>query len=138
MPNVEDDKVREHVAKTFFLDGMIGGDWEKAASVLDDDVVWSVPSDSAIGGMWRGKDAVVKLGRSIADGGVKVGFVRLEYGLERIAVVVHNKGSRDGKTLDEHLTVVFTVSGGKAVFIEAFISDLPMLDAFLPKPDPST
>ena len=127
------DKVRDHVARTFFYDGMVNGEWEKGASVLHDDVVWSVPSDSAIGGMWRGKEAVVGLGKSIQEGGVKVGVVRLEYGLEKIAVVLHNQGSRDGKVLDEHLTAVFTLSGDKAIFIEAFISDLPMLNAFLPK-----
>lgn len=128
-----DDQVRDHVARTFFCDGMVNGDWEKGGSVLHDDMVWSVPSDSAIGGMWRGKEAVIGLGKAIANGGVKVGVVRLEHGLEKIAVVLHNQGSRDGKTLDEHLTAVFTVSNGKAVFIEAFISDLPMLNAFLPK-----
>lgn len=129
----ERDKVRDHVARTFFYGGMVNGDWDAAASVLHPDVVWSVPSDSAIGGMWRGKDAVIGLGKQIAEGGVKVGVVRLEYGLEKIAVVLHNHGERDGKVLDEHLTAVFTVEDELATFIEAFISDLPMLDAFLPK-----
>jgi len=51
-------------------------------------------------------------------------------GLHDVAVQLHNTGRFDGKVLDEHLTTVIHLDGGKIRRLDTYISDIAMLNAY--------
>jgi hypothetical protein len=44
-------------------------------------------------------------------------------------LLLHNTGSRNGKTLDEYLTTVCTLYEGKIARLDTYISEISMVNA---------
>jgi len=52
------------------------------------------------------------------------------YGLQDVALHLHNTARYAGQVLDEHLTTVIHLGGGKIRRLDTFISDVPMLNEY--------
>ena len=61
---------------------------------------------------------------------VKIELEHVIFGLYDVAVQLHNTGRSDGKLLDEHLTTVIHLDGGKIRRLDTFISDVAMLNSY--------
>jgi ketosteroid isomerase-like protein len=99
-------------------------------SVAHDDVLWTFPGSDIISGEAHGVDGVMRRAKTIASYGVHVEIVRPVYGHSGVAVLLHNTGAKDGRTLDEHLTAVFSFRDDKIARLDTFLSDVPMVKAF--------
>jgi len=75
------------------------------------DVVWSLPGKSLMSAEARGVDAVLKRTQILRSFGVSIAI-------------------ENGRILNEHLTSVLLLDGGKIQRVKPYISDVEMLNAF--------
>jgi ketosteroid isomerase-like protein len=99
-------------------------------SVAHDDVLWTFPGSAVISGEAHGVEGVMKRANTIASYGVHVEVVRPVYGHSGVAVLLHNTGAKNGRTLGEHLAAVFSFRDDKIARLDTFLSDVPMVNAF--------
>jgi hypothetical protein len=100
-------------------------------SVLTEDAAWSLPGTSEISGEAIGVDAIVARGRFLGEHGVHFELLHVSYGFEGMGIMLHNTGKCRGKILDEFLTSIFRLEGDKIARIDTYISDVPMLEAYV-------
>ena len=123
----QDEKL--HLAKTF-LSVLSKPDEDLVRSIVVEDMVWSFPGTSVISGEAQGVSGVMKRATTIASYGVHVELGRPVYGYSGVAVFLHNTGSKNGHTLDEHLAAVFSFRDNKIARLDTFLSDVPMVKDF--------
>ena len=78
----------------------------------------------------HGVDAILKRANTLQGFNVKIEIEHVVHGLQYVALHLHNTGRYGGKVLDEHLTTVIHLDGGKIRRLDTFISDIPMLNAY--------
>ena len=100
-------------------------------SVLTEAAVWSLPGTSEVSGEADGADAIVARGQVLGEHGVHFELLHVIYGHEGMGVMLHNTGKCKSRTLDEYLTSIFRLEGEKIARIDTYISDVPMLDAYV-------
>src|ERR1700722_14901494 len=100
-------------------------------SVLTEDAVWSLPGTGEISGEAIGADGIVARGQSLGEHGVHFELLHVIYGLEGMGIMLHNTGRSRGRILDEFLTTIFRLDGDKIERIDTYISDVPMLNAYV-------
>jgi uncharacterized protein len=100
-------------------------------SVLVDNAVWSLPGTSEIGGEAVGAEAIVARGQHLGEHGVHFELLHVIYGYEGMGIMLHNTGKCRGRTLDEYLTTVFRLEAERIGRIDTYISDVPMLNAYV-------
>jgi ketosteroid isomerase-like protein len=123
----QDEKL--HLAKTF-LSVLSKPNEDLVRSVVVEDMVWSFPGTSVISGEAFGVSGVMKRATTIASYGVHVEFGRPVYGYSGVAIFLHNTGSKNGRTLDEHLAAVFSFRDNKIARLDTFLSDVTMVKDF--------
>ena len=124
-----DDKKKE-LALTF-LHSLQQRDPILLKTVLTDNAVWSLPGISQIGGEAVGAEAIVARGQLLGEHGVKFELLHVIYGHEGMGIMLHNTGKCSGRVLDEYLSSIFKLSGEKICRIDTYISDIPMLNAYV-------
>lgn len=125
MTEVEKKQLAEN-----FIEGLTRHDEMLLSSILTDDIVWSLPGESPMSGEARGVPAILNRADTLRGYGVKIEIEHVVYGLEDVALHLHNTGKRAGRVLDEHLTTVCRLRGDKIYRLDTFISDVPMLNVF--------
>jgi uncharacterized protein len=113
-----------------FIRGLGSRDGNLLRSIMTEDVVWSLPGESPMSGEAHGVEAILKRASTLHGFNVKIEIEHVVYGLQDVALHLHNTGSYDGKVLDEHLTTVIHLDGRKIRRVDTFISDIPMLNAY--------
>lgn len=98
--------------------------------LLTEDVVWTLPGSSKMSGEARGRDGVLRRLQVLSGYGVNIDFRHVLHGLEDVAVLLHNTGEHNGRTLDEHLITLLRLRDGKIYRAETLISDVAGLNAF--------
>jgi ketosteroid isomerase-like protein len=98
--------------------------------IMTDDVVWTLPGSSLVSGVAKGVTSILKRAQAIVDRGVTLEIMHVVLGREGVAVLLHNTGKWNGRVLDEYLTTVCTLRGGKIARLDTYISDIPMVDAY--------
>jgi len=98
--------------------------------LLTEDVVWTLPGRSTMSGEVRGRDGVARRLAIVAGSGLDIDLRHVLYGLDDVAVLLHNTGERDGRVLDEHLITLLRLRDGKICRAETLVSDVAMLNAF--------
>jgi ketosteroid isomerase-like protein len=129
----EEAKMIEQEKKTIaqdFIRGLGSRDSNLLRSIMTENVVWSLPGESPMSGEARGVEAILKRANTLHGFNVKIEIEHVVYGLQDVALHLHNTGCYAGKVLDEHLTTVIHLDGGKIRRLDAFISDIPMLNAY--------
>lgn len=123
----------EHDKKTIaqtFIRGLGNRDGNLLRSIMTEDVVWSLPGESPMSGEAHGVEAILKRASTLHDFNVKIEIEHVVYGLQDVALHLHNTGRYAGKVLDEHLTTVIHLDGGRIRRLDTFISDVPMLNEY--------
>jgi len=82
-----------------------------------------------LSGEAHGLDAILKRANILHGFNVNIAVEHVVFGLYDVALHLHNTGHYGGKVLDEHLTTVIHLDGGKIRRLDTFISDIPMLNA---------
>ena len=123
----EQDK--KEIAQSF-IRGLGNRDANLLRSIMTEDVVWSLPGESTISGEAKGVEAILKRASTLHGFNVKIEIERVVYGLQDVALHLHNTGTYAGKVLDEHLTTVIHLDGNKIHRLGTFISDVPMSTGF--------
>jgi ketosteroid isomerase-like protein len=125
--------IKEALARRF-LSVLGHPDAEVVKSVSTDDVVWSLPGAASISGEARGVDGIMQRARTIASYGVKVEILDDVDGFSGVAMILHNTGKKDDRTLDEHLAAAFSFRGDTITRLDTYLSDVPMMERFLAWP----
>jgi hypothetical protein len=124
-----DEKMRE-IALTF-IHSLQQRDPLLLKSVLTENAAWSLPGTSEIGGEAVGADAIVARAQFLVERGVHFELLHVIYGHEGMGIMLHNTGKCKGKILDEFLTTIFRLDGDKIERLDTYISDVPMLNAYV-------
>ena len=113
-----------------FIRALGNRDGNLLRSIMTEDVVWSLPGESPMSGEAHGVEAILKRANTLRSFNVSIEIEHVVYGLRDVALHLHNTGRYGAKVLDEHLTTVIHVDGGKIRRLDTFISDVPMLNAY--------
>jgi ketosteroid isomerase-like protein len=113
-----------------FSAAMAARDIDLLKAIMTVDIVWSLPGKSLMSGEAHGVEAILKRAEIMHSHGVKVEIEHVVYGFKDVGQHLHNTGKHRGKSLDEHVTNVYTLRGNKICRIDTFISDVDMLNAF--------
>jgi ketosteroid isomerase-like protein len=123
------EQEKKIMAETF-IRGLGNRDGNLLRSIMTEDVVWSLPGESPMSGEALGVDAILRRANTLHGFNVKIEIEHVVYGLQDVALHLHNTGRYGGKVLDEHLTTVIHLDGGKIRRLDTFISDIPMLNEY--------
>jgi len=99
-------------------DAFIAGDLDALKELFADDVVWQIGGTGPLSGDKKGRDAVFEYFGELgtrSNGSLKTTEVDVSVGDKRTVGVHRSQAERDGKSLDQHYAIAFTVSGGKVV-----------------------
>lgn len=114
---------------------MAKGDFAEGAAVFDADVIYTVPGNNLLSGIYQGPQAVMgyfgKL-MEITNGTYGIGEMHwLVNENNQVALFIKNSADRDGKHLDWEETILFEFKNGKKYRIEHFQANQSEVDAFL-------
>jgi ketosteroid isomerase-like protein len=113
-----------------FRAAQVAGDETRLRAVLSEDVVWVLAGDNTVSGEARGIPAVFARFERLAHYGVHIGIKHITIGRDGAALIMHNTGEHEGRTLDEHLVSAMAITDGKIVRIDTYLSDLNMMNAY--------
>ena len=116
---------------------MANGDFAEGAAVFDEDVVYTVPGNNLLSGIYRGPQAVMgyfgKL-MEITNGTYGIGEMHwLVNENNQVALFIKNYARRGGEHLDWEELILFEFRNGKKYRIEHFQANQSAVDAFLAK-----
>lgn len=123
------EEIKEQLANKF-LTGLKNRDWQLMRSALADDVTWTLPGTSLLSGPAIGADAVIKRAGQLRDFGVMVQLNHILYGLDSVALSLHNTASRGDLILDEQVAIVCDINEGKISRIVTHLSDVEGINKF--------
>jgi ketosteroid isomerase-like protein len=123
------EEIKEQLANKF-LTGLKNRDWQLMRSALADDVTWTLPGTSLLSGPAIGADAVIKRANQLRDFGVMVQLNHILYGLDSVALSLHNTASRGDLILDEQVAIVCDINEGKISRIVTHLSDVEGINKF--------
>jgi ketosteroid isomerase-like protein len=123
------EQEKETIAQRF-IHGLGSRDGNLLRSIMTEDVVWSLPGQSPMSGEAHGVEAILKRANTLHGFNVNIEIEHVVFGLQDVALHLHNTGHYGGKVLDEHLTTVIHLDGGKIRRLDTFISDIPMLNDY--------
>lgn len=109
------------------------GDLATLTEIFREDVSLYQPGTAAVGGEYRGRDAVFGFFGRLAEasGGTFRAEVEQLHTSDRNAVVIHHAtASRNGAVLDTRTALVFELADGKVVSMSAVQTDQDAWDAF--------
>jgi uncharacterized protein len=111
-------------------------DWDAAYGFFADDILISIPGDSAFAGEHRGRDAAIRYIRSIRDhyrgGTIELELVDMLTSDERAALIVRERFSLgSGPPAEIRRANVYRVRDDRIVEISIFEADQYAVDALL-------
>ena len=113
-----------------FINGLRTSDGALLKSIMTDDAVWSLPGTSLMSGEAHGVDAILARSEVLRAFKVNIEIQHVVYGLNDVALLLHNTGMERETVLDEYLTTVCRLDDGRIRRLDTFVSDIPMLNAF--------
>ena len=113
-----------------FLTHLRDRNHEGLQSIMEDNIVWSLPGRATISGRAVGAAAVVDRADRIASYGVDFVLKNVLFGENGFALSLNNKAQRGNVVLDEDLATVCTVSNQKIIRIETYLHDIEMMETF--------
>jgi uncharacterized protein len=114
-------------------DAFNAGDLATLTELFREDVSLYQPGTAAVGGDYRGRDAVFGFFGRLAEasGGTFRAEVEKLYTSDRHAVAIHHAtATRNGAALDTRTALVFELANGKVVSMSAVQTDQDAWDAF--------
>lgn len=93
-------------------------------------IVWTIPGASAIAGQVTGIDDVIRLADTFSQYDLHISPQGFLFGINTIAVKLHDTGERNGKRLDQDVVNILTVRDGKVATVTATLTDVSAFDAY--------
>jgi uncharacterized protein len=115
---------------TSFIAGLRARDAEMLDAIMAKDVVWSIPGASLTSGEACGVKGIIERANQFADYSVNFEILHVVYGYAGVALLLHNTGKHNGRTLDEHLTTVIQLEANMIKRLDTYISDVKMLNEY--------
>ena len=115
---------------TNLLASLKNRDWLLLRSILTKNVTWKLPGTSLISGEAIGVEAVIEKAKRIVSFGVNFQLHHVLYGLNDVALSLHNQAKRGTLILDEKVATVCTIKNRKITAINTFLSDVDMVNNF--------
>lgn len=117
----------KHMTEAF-----VKGDIVRVKDYWAEDIVWYFPGRSAVAGVFRGKEAVLK---HLSEGGKLGGSFRINpqayFGDDRYGAVLYEIiSSRNGKTLTETRIMLCKIENNKVIETRIYPEDQYALDEF--------
>lgn len=109
------------------------GDMNTLRELFAEDAVWHTGGTGPLSGDKKGRDAILEsLGElaSRSNGSFKITEVDVAVGEKRTVGFHRNQAERDGRSLDQHSAIAFTVSGGKIVDVVEMAEDTAKASEF--------
>ena len=110
------------------------GDLDTLREVIASDAVHSVPGNSPVSGDHKGIDAILAMYGQLFERSGGTINVELENAMtdgHGTVVAVHRSwAERNGKSIDQHEAIVFTIRDGQAIELHETFEDLEGSDAF--------
>ncbi|NMO51546.1 SnoaL-like domain-containing protein [Actinoplanes sp. TBRC 11911] len=104
---------------------------EGLREVCTEDVTWSIPGSSRVSGTSFGVAGLLAVQRVLHDAGVTAEIQQVLYGRDSMVAMLHETGSKDGKTLDVIVASVVELRGRRIARITANVSDVEQLNRYL-------
>ncbi|MCV7423493.1 nuclear transport factor 2 family protein [Mycobacterium yunnanensis] len=123
------DQQRQQIVSAFAT-AVVHDDHAGIAATAAPDIVWTIPGESVVSGQVSGVDAVAKLADVLAQYGLRIEVQGFAYGVDTVAVRLHDSGERNGKTLDQDVVNVLTIRNGKVANVAANLADVDQFDAY--------
>lgn len=113
-----------------FATAIVHDDHAGIAANATPDIVWTIPGSSVVSGRMSGVDAVTRLADVLAHYGLRIDVQGFAYGVDTVAVRLHDSGERNGVTLDQDVVNVLTIRDGKVANVAANLADVDQFDAY--------
>jgi hypothetical protein len=123
------ESIKQQIAEKF-LNALRSHNWELMRTLMDPDIIWSLPGSSRISGEAHGVDAVISRCQLITSYGLNFALKHVLYGQFGFALSLNNTAKCGGMVLDEHLATVCSLREEQIGRIDTYLSDLPMANAF--------
>lgn len=115
---------------TSFIAGLRARDAGILEAIMTKDVIWSLPGSSVVSGEARGVKGIIDRAHHFAGYSLDIEILHVVYGYAGVALLLHNTGKHNGKTLDEYLTTVIQLDGDRIKRLDTYISDVKMLNEY--------
>jgi ketosteroid isomerase-like protein len=113
-----------------FITSLRTQDADLLKSITTEDISWTLPGASAVSGRAVGVAGIMKRAHGLAMSHVNLEILHVLYGLDDVAIMLHNTSRHGGRVLDEYLTTVCLLRENRIHQLNTYISDVPMLNAF--------
>jgi uncharacterized protein len=115
---------------TSFIAGLRARDAGMLDAIMTKDVVWTIPGAGVTSGEAHGVKGIIDRANQFAAYSVNIEILHVVYGYTGVALLLHNTGKHNGRTLDEHLTTVIQLDADRIKRLDTYISDVKMLNEY--------
>jgi uncharacterized protein GlcG (DUF336 family)/ketosteroid isomerase-like protein len=115
---------------TAFIEALRARDSAKFTEIMTPDVVWTLPGTSRISGEAQGVAGIMKRASVFASYALNIQIEYVVFGLDGVALLLHNTGQREARVLDERLTTVCQLEGARIKRLDTYISDVQMVNDY--------
>ena len=109
------------------------GDMQTLGELFAEDVVWNTPGNNPLAGTRKGQQEVFELFGKVAEltgGNFSLDIHDVLANDEHTVALVTAKGSREGKTIEDHQAHVFHIQDGKVTEYWGHPTDQAAIDEF--------
>ncbi|MCX5122120.1 hypothetical protein OG992_33740 [Micromonospora sp. NBC_00362] len=121
-----------------FEDSLKLGNRDMLQAIVADDVIMTMPGNSRVSGEWRGIDGLTELMNLLRQSGMRAEIEAITYGLNSVALRLHNTGIRGDRHLDQLVVVALFLRGRRIIRVDSHMSDLENFNAFFGSVDTFT
>jgi ketosteroid isomerase-like protein len=127
-PRLTDQQRKEVVHR--FATAIVDDDHRAIIASTTPGITWSIPGSSVVSGHFVGRRAVLYLADTFAAHELRISVSALTFGVDTVAVELHDTGDHNGKTLDVAVVNVLTISDGKVSGVSGNLSDVASFDGY--------
>ena len=96
--------------------------------------MWTIPGASAISGRATGIGDVIRLADTFAQYDLRISPKGYTFGLDTVAVILHDSGEHNGKWLDQDVVNVLVIRDNRIANVTATLTDVSSFDAYFSRP----
>lgn len=123
------DQERQAIVGAFAA-AFLHDDHEGIAANTAPDVTWTIPGSSKVSGLMHGRAEIIGLADTLDAYEVRVTLQAITFGLDTVAVELHDTGDHNAKTLDQNVVNVLTIRDGKIASVAEHLADVVSFDAY--------
>jgi len=113
-----------------FANAVVHDDHAGIAQNATPDIEWTIPGTSVISGRTTGIDNVLRLADIFATYGLHISPLGSTFGVDTVAVRLHDTGEHNGKRIDQDVINVLTIRDDKVAGVTATLTDVSSFDAY--------